>query len=295
MSNFRSSSLFLFGLLLFGSMSLPAQSIFTNSSSITIQDDDVSAPYPSTITVAGLGTALANTPTAVSIRLNNVSHTCPDDIGIALVGPTGAAFLLQDGGGDCTDLVNVTYSLRDSASAALPNTGVWTAGVFKPTANYASPLNALFPAPGPVTTYNAPASFGSSTLQSTFAGTNPNGVWSLYIVDSVAGDSGAIAGGWSLSLTTTASAADATVSGNVLSPDGRGLSGAVVTLTNNQGVSRSVTSSRRGSFAFTEVETGESYVLTVQSRLFPFQPRVITVTDSLTGIELVGEDIYGSR
>src|SRR4030095_15354857 len=38
---------------------------------------------------------------------------------------------------------------------------------------------------------------------SIFNGTNPNGTWSLYIVDDAGGDIGQFAGGWTLTITST--------------------------------------------------------------------------------------------
>ena len=43
---------------------------------------------------------------------------------------------------------------------------------------------------------------------STFAGTDPNGTWSLYIVDDWSSDSGSLSGGWSLGLETSDSNSD---------------------------------------------------------------------------------------
>ncbi|HEY0544262.1 MAG TPA: VCBS repeat-containing protein, partial [Pyrinomonadaceae bacterium] len=127
------------------------------------------------------------------------SHTFPDDVGIVLVGPTGAALLIQDGAGDDPDMVNVTYTLSDSGATMLPGATAWTAGTYKPTSFFTGDN---FPAPGPGTTYNipGPVAGGTATFQSTFAGTNPNGVWHLYVADFTGGDSGAISGGWSLTI-----------------------------------------------------------------------------------------------
>ncbi|MGI8966557.1 MAG: hypothetical protein ACR2H1_10785, partial [Limisphaerales bacterium] len=44
----------------------------------------------------------------------------------------------------------------------------------------------------------------SATNLSIFKGTNPNGVWSLYVVDDANMDTGSIAGGWSMTIRTTA-------------------------------------------------------------------------------------------
>lgn len=48
----------------------------------------------------------------------------------------------------------------------------------------------------------APAPPYGSTL-SVFDGTNPNGTWSLFVFDDAVADSGTIAGGWFLTITTT--------------------------------------------------------------------------------------------
>ena len=176
-------------------------SVFNNPAAITIPTSGNASPYPSSIAVSGLSGNISSAPGGVQVTLNNLSHTFPDDFGIVLVGPTGAAFLLQDGAGDGTDMSAVTYTLSDTGATALPDTGAWTAGTYRPAGHYSG---SSFPAPGPGTTYNHPGPAGgtSATFASVFGGTSPNGTWSLYVVDFVTGDSGSIAGGWSLSLTT---------------------------------------------------------------------------------------------
>ncbi|MGI8966558.1 MAG: hypothetical protein ACR2H1_10790 [Limisphaerales bacterium] len=67
--------------------------------------------------------------------------------------------------------------------------------VFKPANDGLA--NDPFPTPAP-----APS---SATTLSIFKGTNPNGLWRLYVVDDTAnGDTGSIAGGWSMTIRTTA-------------------------------------------------------------------------------------------
>ena len=178
-----------------------AQNIFSNPNTITINDLSTATPYPSTITVSGLSGTIASTPGSVKVTLNGFTHTFPDDVGIVLVGPTGAALLLQDGAGDDPDMTNITYSLSDAGTSQLPDTTAWATGIYKPTTYYAGDS---FPAPGPGTTYGSPGPFGggTATFSSVFGGTNPNGVWKLYVADFVSGDAGQISGGWSIDFTT---------------------------------------------------------------------------------------------
>jgi subtilisin-like proprotein convertase family protein len=172
---------------------------FTNASPITINDNSTATPYPSSISVSGLSGTIPSTSTAVMVTLNGFSHTFPNDVGIVLVGPTGAALLIQDGATDGTTgnpASNVTYTVSDSGATQLPsNTGLVNGTTYKPAAYFTGDS---FPAPGPGTTYNSPAPAGTATFASTFGGTNPNGTWSLYIADFAAGDSGSISGGWTL-------------------------------------------------------------------------------------------------
>jgi hypothetical protein len=49
-----------------------------------------------------------------------------------------------------------------------------------------------------------PATAGADTFASAFSGFDPNGTWSLYVVDDATVDGGSFAGGWDLSITTSA-------------------------------------------------------------------------------------------
>ena len=163
---------------------------FTNSTSILVPAPPgtigTATPYPSNINVAGLGTVQK-----VTVTLNNLSHTFPDDIDILLVGPQGQnAIIMSDVGGG-TDVVDITLTLDDDAANALPDGTVITSGTFRP-ANYGA--GDPFPAPAPAPSGNVPLSI--------FNGTDPNGMWSLYIVDDASLDVGQFAGGWTLTITT---------------------------------------------------------------------------------------------
>lgn len=108
------------------------------------------------------------------------------------------------GGGDVTALAALGF--EQSAATAIADETTLTAGIFRP-ANYDASGTDTFPAPGPGALVNAPADL------SVFNGTDPNGTWSLYVVDDANQDAGLISGGWQLRFTvptvfTVNSAAD---------------------------------------------------------------------------------------
>src|SRR4051812_34105625 len=80
-----------------GTTDLRPETVFTNSTPITINDNTTANPYPSTIAVSGLSGTIPTTPGSVKVTINGFSHTFPDDVAMLLVGPTGAALLIQDG------------------------------------------------------------------------------------------------------------------------------------------------------------------------------------------------------
>lgn len=85
-------------------------------------------------------------------------------------------------------------------------------------------------------------------------------------------------------------AAGVKVSGRLITLSGNGVRNAIVSLTDSSGNRRSVMSASLGYFEFQDVETGETYVLSVSSKRFTFAPQVFVVTDEIAGIELVGTE-----
>jgi subtilisin-like proprotein convertase family protein len=161
-----------------------------NPASITIPDSGPGVPYPSNINYSSGGSV-----TDVNVTLNDVNHTYPDDVDILLVGPAGQSVILMSDAGGSNDVTDVDLTFDDEATATLPDSAQIVAGSYDPT-NYLT--GDTFPAPAPGGPYG--------TTMSVFDGTNPNGNWSLYVVDDLGGDEGQIAGGWCLTLTTSGGA-----------------------------------------------------------------------------------------
>ena len=69
---------------------------------------------------------------SLSITLTGLSHTFPDDLDFLFVGPDGTnlAFWSDAGGG--TAISNQNYTIRDSASLVLPDSGSIASGTYRP-------------------------------------------------------------------------------------------------------------------------------------------------------------------
>ena len=207
---------------------------FSNTTTIVIPDSGAASPYPSSINVAGL-TGRVRT---ISVTLFNFNHTFPDDVDVLLVSPTGRKMIILSDAGGSPDAVNSTIILNDGAGSLVPDSGpipINTTTSYKPT-NYGT--GDTFPTPAPGPPYESPATAGTATFASVFGGDNPNGTWSLYVVDDAGGDSGNIAGGWSIEITTEEFVCAPACGGvrletkSALSRDGSGNVVAQITITN---------------------------------------------------------------
>src|SRR4029079_17339273 len=117
----------------------------------------------------------------VNVSLLGLTHTFPDDLDVLLVGPEGQKLVLMSDVGGGNDVNGINLVLDDQGASALSNSGQLTSGTFRP--------NNV----GNTDTYNAPAPAGPyESLLSKFNGTNPNGTWSLYVMDDNSPDSGSI-------------------------------------------------------------------------------------------------------
>lgn len=161
---------------------------FSNSKPIVINDFAPANPYPSVISVAGMGSSVTN----ASVTLNGLSHTYPADIDMVLVSPSGNKTYLMAKTGANYPITNATISFDDGAAGSVPTTSKILNGTYKPTCGasmtppFALPLNdPWYP-----------------TNLAVFKGTDPTGNWSLYIIDDTENDSGVINNGWALTLSS---------------------------------------------------------------------------------------------
>ncbi len=166
---------------------------FSSQAAVLINDSATpptkASPYPSTIFVGGLGGHVVGN---VNVVLSSLTHDVPDNIDILLVGPGGKNLVLMSDAGGTINAANVTLTFSDSAPTAVPDNGPLATGTYRP-ANYVGTGTDSFPSPAP--------SPSSATTLATFNGINPNGNWSLYVVDDNSKASGLLATGWSLVIT----------------------------------------------------------------------------------------------
>ena len=85
-------------------------------------------------------------------------------------------------------------------------------------------------------------------------------------------------------------AAGVAVSGRVTTASGQGLRNTTVTMTDEAGRTRITTTGSFGIYTFEDVEAGRTYIMSVASRRFRFAARPITVTDTLTDVNFVGQE-----
>jgi hypothetical protein len=82
-------------------------------------------------------------------------------------------------------------------------------------------------------------------------------------------------------------AANVRVAGRVTNSAGQAIRGAIVTIGDNAGNTRSVATNTFGYYGFDEVSTGQTYVVSVTSKRYRFTTRTLTVNDDLGNVDFV--------
>jgi subtilisin-like proprotein convertase family protein len=163
----------------------------TSTTALGIPPVGTSEPYPSGITISGQIGLVSK----VTINLQNFSHTSPDDVDLMLAAPNGRKIILMSDVGGATEVNNLSLTFDDAASVTLPDNTPLASGSFRPTDFE------------PGDTFPAPAPSGAITgaKLSVFNGSDPNGVWQLFLVDDNGNNAGSI-DGWNISLQTSQTA-----------------------------------------------------------------------------------------
>jgi uncharacterized repeat protein (TIGR01451 family) len=175
---------------------------FANTNEIVINDDSNATPYPSTNFVSGVGTSLLK----ATVVFAGLTHGSPSDINALLGSPLqqGTLLMANAGGGD--GISGVTLTFDDAATNSNGSTNFLPVGPFADIVVTGTnhPTTYLTPATFPASPSPNPALPNTpySTNLSSFIGGNPNGTWSLFVLDDKVQDDGFIANGWLLNLTT---------------------------------------------------------------------------------------------
>ena len=160
-----------------------AVSAFSNKSGISIPTSGIASPYPSSINVSGL----VGDVNKVKVVIDGFSHGFPEDVDMVLVSPDGTEVALMSDVGGNDPVSDLRFEFDDDAVDVL-DANPLTSGSFQPSNIGAGDS---LPTIGS----------GAGTLLDDFAGSDPNGTWSLFVNDDNPPDSGSI-DAWHLILQT---------------------------------------------------------------------------------------------
>ncbi len=192
----------------------------------------------------------------------------------------------------CFDGGTIEYTTNGGATWTVMPDANFTAGGFTGTvsSSFSNPIggkraycNGTI---GPMTQVQINlASLAGNTVQVRWhEGDDSSAAVTGWFVDSVTIANAGVAGA------CTPTAAGVEVTGRVFaSADGRGVRNAVVTMTDENGFSRTTVTGALGTYRFTEIETGHNYIVSVRSRRFTFAPQVVQITDNVAGLDFVPE------
>ncbi len=192
----------------------------------------------------------------------------------------------------------------DQRGAARPFGGTLDIGAFESSTAYIAEL--------PSAKLNQPYTYGLTQNVGAFAytqmgGAPPNGVTvnTGGVVASIAGtptQSGTFDFGVNLTngansalvnyrLVVTSNAVNASVGGRVLRADGSGIKGVLVTIADMGGNQRRILTSSFGYYSFDNLNIGETYTVTVNSKSFTFVPssQVVLVNDNISNLNFTAQ------
>ena len=84
-------------------------------------------------------------------------------------------------------------------------------------------------------------------------------------------------------------AASVTIGGRISAGGRRGVSGAVVSLTDQNGNTRTVVTNLFGYYQFEEVAAGETYIFNVSSKQYQFAPQVVSINEDMSDLDFTAQ------
>ncbi|MFM9903007.1 MAG: hypothetical protein ACKVQJ_00380 [Pyrinomonadaceae bacterium] len=243
--------------------------------------------------VGGSGMA----PAGTKLRAIDVTTTVSDPFAGGVTGNSAlTAGVLGNGGANADGIAVFAAGLATLTNSSEPTdaiffgTGAGTAVVNAGADGYQLPINDIYtggklqasstilgdPTSGQV--FIATGTFNSTSNTWTVART-----WASQAAPGTAGTA--------VTLTGT-TAADVSISGRVMTADGRGIRNARIVITGNSLARPRVAQvGPRGGYFFGNLESGQTYVVTVNSRLFTFSApsQVVSLNDNVTGINFVAD------
>ena len=245
--------------------------VSTDTGNLPAQGGDANANTPSFNISGLLGTGLQTASTSGALK-SSQSFAVVNDFIFVLNGVTVRAdrVTVRSGCICCpeADLGGCSASTSISALVITDATGAQT------VVNATGEANQVV---------NLPGGLGTITINEQTGGAGGIRVNGLHIRAAASGNSYDIIAGTAQSnldcLTTIPTAAPVTVTGRVVSKTGKGIYRAIVTITDDQGVARSAVTNMGGYFTFTEVPSGESYVMNVTHKSYSFSSQVIGVNE----------------
>lgn len=260
---------------------------FSNTNAIPINNGSTSL---SSLAVAGM----PGSPFYMRVTLFDVTADHANDLRVLVVAPSGEKYILMAESGGSAPISGSTLTFNDNSPAFVqPNTSP-TSNSYKPT-SYATTPYAIPGVPGPYSE-PGPGNMRMTYMNTVFASANVNGIWSLYVYDdngAINGvfPAGSVAGGWGLELLAP-TAANASLAGRVLTANGQGIRGALVTIEGATLPGPLV--ARTGLFGFYQFDNlpaGHTYTVTVGAKRFRFaqSSKVVSLVDSLSDITFVAQ------
>ena len=104
--------------------------VFSNATTIVINDNTNASPYPSVINVSNIGVSLVK----ATVTLNRLTHTYPADVDALVMSPSGTNTLIMANAGSGFSVTNVILTFDDATNfPSLPQASRLTTGTNKPT------------------------------------------------------------------------------------------------------------------------------------------------------------------